>query len=565
MESRNNLKIQICQEFEILEDRHCQDVLTMMENDFGFENINTCQCLIKILFNHSNNHLSSYDVLVKVHNYIKKLPKQIRNNHITSVSPQSQSQSQCNPILFPLMDLPFDLIQSILYYLNENDIKSIDPCCKILYKMINNRNFLSSYNQFKRLMIDEHILSNLANDYRTWRKIDLFKYCQCQVLELDVAAFLNTSGKDEYHKKWDEAIDNFGMIVKHCHEFKTIVKSMYELRLQQVDNFMLLTQFPTDLWLNNCNYNLKVVCIDNYELDMEYWYRETEHVKFYDNFMKSNKCNARPLKFVRIHGVLYDIWYHLHNWFNVSHLVLDDIGTDIKYFIDARKCSPSLKTLSLQSKFELWDEEGAVDDDVDQHLQLQIETLQLLKISNIGCSYIKDILDNEDNITRINLNNSVKNVTLHIQSEINGDNPGFEDCIKVPLGRLLTKYYFSKLTNINILFEYCGVETIDNVFDQVLLDKEKLSSYSPSLKQVNFGFKRLLQNACQENRFMIHPIGYVFPLCKNGVLEKNINQLKYYKRMCHKMYDKNISHENMNIFRNGNKSFDRLATDEWFL
>ena len=146
---------------------------------------------------------------------------------------------------------------------------------------------------------------------------------------------------------------------------------------------------------------------------------------------------------------------------------------------------------------------------------------------------------------RMHLNNSVKDVTFHINSD--GDDPYFEDYIKVSSDRLLTKYYFKKLTNINILFEHCDDEIIDDVFDQVLLNKEKLSSYSSSLKQVNFGFKRYHET----------DVGYVFSLYKNGVLEKNLNQLKYYKQMCNKMYDENI--DDITIFINGNEEFECLV------
>ena len=106
MESRNRLKIKICEEFDVLNDKQRKHVLIMIENEFGFkQNIsNNCQCLRKILFNCVNNKLLTYDVLVKMYDYIKQLPKSIRNNRITSVSPKPDG----NVILFPLMDLPFE-------------------------------------------------------------------------------------------------------------------------------------------------------------------------------------------------------------------------------------------------------------------------------------------------------------------------------------------------------------------------------------------------------------------------------------------------------------------------
>ena len=101
-----------------------------MQRELGYKNM--CQCLIKLLFIDSNHEFLSHDSLINIRNRIKQM--NTTNTNITSPQKQ-QSQlaiekngqkSQQHEILFSLMKLPFDLIPSVLYGLNEQDIKSID-------------------------------------------------------------------------------------------------------------------------------------------------------------------------------------------------------------------------------------------------------------------------------------------------------------------------------------------------------------------------------------------------------------------------------------------------------
>ena len=247
----------------------------------------------------------------------------------------------------------------------------------------------------------------------------------------------------------------------------------------------------------------------------------------------------RTLKLVKMESRILD------KCFDMKHLWLKGCTIEMKFFLNARKYSPNLTKLTLDrcdyiklsfpQERILSTQVDRVDDNINIkcYNPLNIQTMKLINVS--VHKQLPYILDNSKNIQDLNLNNSLKHMTLHLSStwvSVNGTtfgwwSPNVID-VKKCIDRLLTKYYFDKLEYVNLLFKQANMGLINEIFDKIVLNKSKLSTYSSTLKQVNIGFAPKHKRNKQK-------VGYVFALYKNGVLEKDLKKLNGHKQMCKKL------------------------------
>ena len=227
-ESRNCLKIQICQTFECLDNNERKDVLKFIEKETKC--IKSSRCLTDFLFSNSNNEFLSY---ASLRNIVKHTNK-IANNHITNDNTQSLAsmfakicsdscsfvsgfhasgsdsnttdiatvkdkhsvekktesthlilKSNGKNVFSLLFELPDDIIKLMAYYLNKNSIESFEQCCRRHYILINNINFVRKHTAFEQFTLSDKILTNMVNDYHRERKLDFFKYSQCKELYIE--------------------------------------------------------------------------------------------------------------------------------------------------------------------------------------------------------------------------------------------------------------------------------------------------------------------------------------------------------------------------------------------
>ena len=581
--SINSLKIQICETFESFDDKQRKDTFTLLKSNCECKCKNKCQCLTNLLFTDCDNKSLTYQSLRNIYNTINDIAT--RKNYDDSCNSsdniclsmeqtcindktfKSSSQSyRSRSILFPLMQLPRDLIGSVAYYLNKHEIQAFELCCRRFYTIVNASSFVHQHAEFQELTIDCNILYKIVDYVRDHKTINwnLFKYSRCKVLILQIERDDNEMDPEVdfcnvcYN---GHEIRNFQELIQSCDWFINLLKSVTEIRFMEL-SIWFLTELPTDLWLANDKYNLKKIYLQQVGFSLGRIY----NIEFYVKLMKENNYNARSLECVEIYDINDDgddgDEYTLENWFNMKHLSITGASIDCQYLISTRKYAPSLRKITFKSTADiLFDADDLVkfksnddDDDIVQYKPLQIETLEMIDMN--GWSHFQNILDNESIIRAINLHKSLTHVTFHIrenylwrlstQQWCNW----FETTVKICIDRLLTKYYFHKLESINILFQDINTIMVDRVFDEILLNKARLLGYSSSLRQVFFGFKGNRQSRSAAT-------GYVFSLCESGVLEKDLQRLKYHKDMCQKMLYGSKVHNNYN-FKDGCQKFDQL-------
>ena len=82
---------------------------------------------------------------------------------------------------FPLIQLPVEMIRATTMCLKEPEILSFEKVCRLFYQLVNNFSFLSKYNGFNEITLNNKHFSDIITNITT---MDLFKYSKCKHLIL---------------------------------------------------------------------------------------------------------------------------------------------------------------------------------------------------------------------------------------------------------------------------------------------------------------------------------------------------------------------------------------------
>ena len=138
-------KISLCESIEQLNDEQCFDVMRLMQKELGYDKLN--QVLMKVLF--SSTQSWSIESLQRIEKEISSnMSNCALSNKAQNAKKDNELQNENKQLLFPLLQLPIDLINNISLFLNEWDISSsqFEQCCRLFYRMINNLSYLSKSN-----------------------------------------------------------------------------------------------------------------------------------------------------------------------------------------------------------------------------------------------------------------------------------------------------------------------------------------------------------------------------------------------------------------------------------
>ena len=180
--------------------------------------------------------------------------------------------------------------------------------------------------------------------------------------------------------------------------------------------------------------------------------------------------------------------------FDITHLELSELRMDIEYFENVATYHPHLRTLSLGFRgriFGIDKMEKKRQTNVNR-LPLNISTLRMTNIADEIEMDNRSIIANEQALQFLNLDKSVKNLTLGFKIH-------FSDRFEMPtwnqlISNVLKKYCFCNLVNLNILISdwYENKEFHNqsffckDFFNILLTNKECIKN---QFKQFNIGYK----------------------------------------------------------------------------
>ena len=134
-----SLKISVCASMKNLNKTEWLDVIQMITEEVGLDTMK--RLLLKQV-------MSSREAfcIQQLENIINKMNVTIENSQDSQLL---STNTDKNDTLFPLCQLPFDIIRKTSLFLNEKDIFKFEQCCRSFYQMINNLSYLNQSNNFK--------------------------------------------------------------------------------------------------------------------------------------------------------------------------------------------------------------------------------------------------------------------------------------------------------------------------------------------------------------------------------------------------------------------------------
>lgn len=174
-ESRLSQVMKICKLVESMSEEECLTTLKLIREELGCDNTN--QLLIKILVRASN--------VLFTNDTLEKISRKIQDNINLKVKPKKKSNNLTPnaQLLFPLMNLPIDLITNTALFLNYTT--NLESCSRFLYRMVNRMSFLKKSRNFKNFLLDNDVLRAVVAD-----KQEFYKYCTSNRLEIELDSFL---------------------------------------------------------------------------------------------------------------------------------------------------------------------------------------------------------------------------------------------------------------------------------------------------------------------------------------------------------------------------------------
>ena len=123
----------------------------------GYITIN--QLLIKMIITTENTF--SRQSLTKIEQNINSM---IENRSIQSPPLSISTKINNNKTkLFPLLELPNDVISATALFLNEKDIFNFERCCRLFYQLIDNSSYLNKCNNYKTFEITNEMVDQIIS------------------------------------------------------------------------------------------------------------------------------------------------------------------------------------------------------------------------------------------------------------------------------------------------------------------------------------------------------------------------------------------------------------------
>ena len=484
LKSRLNYQVCFCELIDKLNDNGCISVIRLLQQTMKCNDLNAL--LIKILNNLSQQFPT--DALPDICNKIAKI---VEDESCRKQSRETIVRITHNvnvDVLFPLVELPDDLIYKTSLYLNGNDIFQFEKCCRSFYQMINNTKYLNQTNNFKTFTITDKKLNQMANT-----KYSFFKYIKAQTLIFDFDSGYNCNDDEELinafitelHHKWDKA----KMIMNVDNLYENIFKSIKSIILDD-DGSLLLGKLPINILFDSKISNLESIDVDHYwnagnkkyltkclkNFESQYLQLKEKLDQHGEEIQKLKLLKATDVNqsFTTVIGPKHII---------VNHLYLDNVEVDFfGYFyhqILKRNDNSinSVQILTIACNFLLDGDSLFVSWAKEHSSKCCIETLRIVDLNEDCCM---DILNDKKIIESINLQNSLKNLTIHVSIQNN-------ELVYKEIENVFNKEYFHKLENVNILFDIICTQYDTIIPDIFSFLKENRTTLEYQFKQLNIG------------------------------------------------------------------------------
>ena len=406
--------------------------------------------------------------------------------------------------VFLLLKLPIDLIVSIMLLLNKHQLLTLELCNRMCYRMINNRSFLKKCKIFKKFHLTQPLLIETVS-----KRLDLYKYCTAEELSFKLV-YINTGNMKTELEWFYQTREKFELMMHYGFKSYEYDSNWLELMFKSIkrinltnNGMVLLDLMPIELLFDKHNSNLKKITFDSS------WFTETIYdafgKKYLSYFDGDNYNDRKPILlqtvtcctcYIGDHDTNYNNYVKVLQFLDINHLELNschkvamrqrllqhvkilspDYSTIDKYCIDNNTSNIRNSTNN--------DDSNKSDMSQLSHGMIGISTLRLIRIHGSGiCA--SNLLSNKNIVHLLNLQNNLKNLTLHFTMPKN-------QLLKFVL-KAITKDELFALENLNILFEdWCNFslqvfEEFLNKFFDILIDKIDLLSYQ--FKQLNIGIR----------------------------------------------------------------------------
>ena len=691
--SRLCYKIQICKQLEAMDAIQFLHAFQLFANEFGFKN--TKSIFIKLIVNHTDELFTNHSLqrlLYQFEDIVNKNNRNsIHNNTIygangndnidlnasstTNGMQQFAKQQTFANIyprgnvlpIFPLLELPYDIVPLVLYFVSQKDIFSIERCNRILYQIINNKSFISKHNGFKHLTLTNNnlkLISPISNTNKNG--CDLFKFSLCKQMEFHFmvnqasnsgvsnlnnrrARYLSGMstnyfyGRYGYNSETDSSLssednnsnrnscnvnnrqstilNNLEKLVFNCecndwysNWFIDALQSIQELRIIRTgigyNGFTTDSTFPYIHFINAlpiaifCDQeksNLQHIYFDEGMIRPDSTRDETaeeientfhakciaymqspvqlfsEYGNDNDAISTGNTINGKNVKTLKCVTLKHSNTSMINRLFDMQHLWLNSSQIHIDFFVYCPKYHRSLTTLTIQSCIDIvgnpnYDnidnkndsqfsgennyiyDHGMDEDtycDLIQYGKCSIDTIRLINIKLCRIYTIRPIICNKQYIKSINLENTLKNLTIHlelqqlefkppvtyhIEYDSNEDEVhGYNAHLKPVLLSLFKRDNFQMLQTVSILFEYRGgllikrdhheinrvanaIQFVNWLFDQFFAATNVAAVLNRALfEKVNFGIKMSGKS----------PVANIFSWKSNQANNQWLNQCKH--------------------------------------
>ena len=536
--SRLSHRIQLIQLIVGLDEAGCLDVIRLIQEELEYKSLN--EMLINIIMQCTKN--LSNDCFIKIENGIKQKYQQYPIKQKTS----SINKTQNKNILFDLHRLPNDLITKTSLYLNEKDIFNFEQCCRFFYKMINNISYLKQCNNFKHFSLTKTSFNQLIDPNCSFFKFSKANTLSIGVIHDESVIQLQIAKFEKMIKEIEMISDKFGDIW-----FKNLLQSISTLNLSCHYSFLFLHFLPIDILFNSNESNL-----ENIEL---YCYAQTHASSDWEKCMNEfgneyaglrQKLQQKQEKIKILECIKYILYYDNNNppyktltaprFISTRHIWLKNQTIDLtrdKFFTN--DCNPHLETVTFEKNIrfltnQLQDGGESINinkKNINNNRGLAIKTLRLIGFNDKS---LTSICDNKTVIQLCNLDDTLKNLTLEISAKKyhHGRNNhvfSFQRQIvqihetnwQKAINNILTKEFYNKLENVNILFRVESNISIDWMVN-ILKTNEKILKHQ--FKRLNVGIcKHTMENSNTKETYHV--------LEWNPKIDDKA--LEYFRRSCH--------------------------------
>ena len=461
-QSRLSYKISLCQSIEKLNDSGCFEVIRLLQHKSGCQDLN---CFVTTVIMQMTQTMD-VEWLTQMDNTVKEM---ISNDNYTKskklCSNDVAKSNTSETIIFPLLQLPRDILHNTSLYLNEKDIFIFEKCCRLFYKMINKLSYLKQSNNFKTMILNDKKFHQITNP-----QYSFYKYSQSQKLTF-AKWYVNS------RSKWQEAkeIDK-----KYDHWLTNLFKSIKSLIFNNLRAIELMVDLPIEILFDSkshlesmiidCNCN---VYRENGYTDIDYSQSvidfEKQLVNFKEKYESQGRKSVKKLQYIE-YKCDCKLWVRE---IETKHLSIARVNNMVIQRITTGCLMSSIRVLTIEKYLHV---------STMKQFNCNIDTLRLLNFDVNSKPYI---CNNNNIIESLNLQQSLVNLTLQLYIGFCDEkgNP-FKEWIDA-IDKILIKEYYHHLKNVNILVDLSPA-TIKPFF-QIL--KKNCKVFKDQFKQLNIGVK----------------------------------------------------------------------------